>query len=107
MKRRKNTSKLGRNDRCWCGSGVQDKRCHLNRAAEKPPTFQERKEAFNKAFGKKYCLHPEAGSKCQGSIVKAHTVQKNGFGLVHIARDGKVYGFEFERSGQRDSFAAK
>lgn len=36
------------------------------------------------------CLHPNSGSECQGSIIKAHTIQRNG-GLSAIAKDGLVY----------------
>jgi hypothetical protein len=49
--------------------------------------------AIKKAFGKQYCLHPQAGvENCQGDIVRAHTIQRN-TGLSRIARDGHVYNF--------------
>ena len=84
-------TKLGRNEPCWCGSELKYKRCHLNRASEPPITIQEEKEAVRQTFGKKYCIHPKAGNECSGNIVKAHTIQKKGFGLSRIARNGQVY----------------
>jgi hypothetical protein len=100
-------SKRGRNELCWCGSGLKYKRCHLNRASETPVTIQEGIEAFNQTFGKKYCIHPKAGAECVGNIVKAHTIQKKGFGLTRIARNGQVYGFVHHGIAQHKSFGAK
>ena len=33
--------KLGRNDPCWCGSGVKYKKCHLDREQQSRPGQQE------------------------------------------------------------------
>lgn len=85
------SNKLGRNAPCWCGSGKKYKRCHLNREHEPRPTLEEGKNLYKKAFDKKYCLHPNANKgECEGGIVKAHTIQRNG-GLTRIARDNHVY----------------
>jgi len=84
--------KFGRNDPCWCGSGKKYKRCHLNRAQAQPATIQEMISTTNKIFGKQYCLHPNAGAACNGGIIRAHTIQRNG-GLSRIARQGHVYTF--------------
>ena len=83
--------KLGRNERCWCGSGKKFKRCHLGRDAGEPLTPQAFLGSLKKTYGKGYCLHPEASSEtCRGKIVKAHTIQRNG-GLSAIASKGHVY----------------
>ena len=83
--------KLGRNERCWCGSGKKYKRCHLDRDAQKPLAIQEVLKSIKKTYSKRYCLHPDASPQtCKGNIIKAHTIQRNG-GLTRIAREGHVY----------------
>lgn len=82
--------KLGRNEKCWCGSGKKYKRCHLGRDREQRPQLSEAFEVSKSFFTKKICLHPDAGAAvCEGGIVQAHTIQRNG-GLSQIARDGHV-----------------
>ena len=84
-------TKLGRNDKCWCGSQKKFKRCHLNRAALRPLGKEEVYERFQRLYEEGDCLHPNAStSTCEGKIIKAHTIQRNG-GLNRIARDGHVY----------------
>ncbi|HRQ39099.1 MAG TPA: SEC-C metal-binding domain-containing protein [Chloroflexota bacterium] len=86
--------KTGRNEPCWCGSGQKYKHCHWGREREKPITKWELRQYLDKRYLEKYCLHPEASLQdCNGPIVKAHTIQRNG-GLNLIAsQDGHVYGF--------------
>ena len=88
---------VGRNDPCWCGSGLKYKKCHLRRAKETPINIQELLDAFNDAFfGSEYCLHPNASLQvCDGGIIKAHTIQRNG-GLNRIAKDYHVYTVNFD-----------
>ena len=87
------TDKIGRNDPCWCGSGRKYKNCHIGRSKQAPVTRQEIVTNLKSAYGKQYCLHPEASDEvCSGTIVKAHSIQRGG-GLERIARDGHVYGF--------------
>ncbi len=86
--------KVGRNDPCWCGSGLKYKKCHLGR--ENMPRINpfDYEQKIKKHFGRKYCLHPEASiGSCKGNIVNAHTVQRSG-GLSRIAKEGHVYGFK-------------
>ncbi|KYI87095.1 hypothetical protein AIZ14_16310, partial [Salmonella enterica subsp. enterica serovar Typhimurium] len=46
--------KLGRNDKCWCKSGLKYKKCHLDRDREMPVSkaealkFSKSKEGANK-----------------------------------------------------------
>lgn len=79
-----------RNRPCWCNSGLKYKSCHLNRENEPATTLQDKLKNTRRIFGKKYCLHPNAGEECKGDIIKAHTVQRSG-GLTKIARQGHVY----------------
>lgn len=83
---------LGRNDPCWCGSGKKFKKCHWGLDSDKVFNFFDAAKHLKKLFNKKYCLHPDANNNlCEGNIVKAHTIQRNG-GLSRIARSGHVYG---------------
>lgn len=90
----KSNFRVGRNDPCWCGSGLKSKKCHRDRSPQ--PTvnpFQIEKQ-LAKNFSKKYCLHPlQNAGQCKGTIVKAHTVQQNG-GLSRIALNSHVYAFK-------------
>ncbi len=82
--------KIGRNEKCWCGSGIKYKKCHLERGNEQPPNFNnlldiEKKTRF------KLCLHPNASNQCcSEKIIKAHSIQKTN-GLTQIAEKGHVY----------------
>ena len=83
--------KIGRNEKCWCGSGKKYKHCHLNRESQKPLPKSEAIRRFRGAFSKKMCLAPPSWTnECDGQIVQAHTVSKSG-SLGRIARKGHVY----------------
>ena len=91
--------KLGRNDPCWCGSGMKYKRCHLNREMQRPLEPWEASKAFREALSTKHCLAPQAWlDKCHGRIVRAHTVPKSG-SLKTIVRDGHVYSLDLSLDG--------
>ena len=84
-------ARIGRNDKCWCGSNRKFKRCHLNRETEPRPGMQDILERFVKVYQKGKCSHSYAGPEsCKGAIIKAHTIQRNG-GLTVIASNGHVY----------------
>ena len=84
-------SKLGRNDKCWCGSGKKFKYCHLNREIQAQPGIQETLQRFHRVYEKGRCVHLEASPQtCSPKIISAHTIQRNG-GLSIIARNGHVY----------------
>ena len=82
---------VGRNDPCWCGSGNKYKKCHLHREEAIPFTTQEVLTSARKALqSERLCLDRNASTgTCDGPIVRAHTIQRNG-GLSRIARDGYV-----------------
>ncbi|MGO9554326.1 MAG: SEC-C domain-containing protein [Syntrophobacteraceae bacterium] len=96
MGKNRRRMKFGRNELCWCGSGIKYKKCHSQREgmeAVNPFIIEQR---LRRHFSQKYCLHPEAAEKpCEGQIINAHTIQRNG-GLSRIARNGHVYGFKGE-----------
>ena len=83
--------KLGRNDQCWCGSGIKYKRCHLDRENQSRPVRQEILQRFYSVWEKGHCLHPKAGRQtCSSRIISAHTIRRNG-DLGVIAKNGHVY----------------
>jgi hypothetical protein len=84
--------KIGRNDPCWCGSGLKYKNCHLTRDRQEPLKSWETDRAISRAFNTKECLVPESmKADCSKTFIKAHTVPK--LSLKQIARDGHVYSF--------------
>lgn len=83
---------IGRNDPCWCGSGIKYKKCHLNRTDQQEVKFWEAAKTFKKSFSTKDCLVPDKyRSECSGKIIQAHSVAKCWLGK--IAKDSHVYGF--------------
>jgi hypothetical protein len=71
-------NKVGRNDPCWCGSGIKYKKCHLAREGEPElpiPALANRLQRFFKA---KQCLHPLASRDTCGKVVAAYTIQRKG-----------------------------
>lgn len=83
--------KIGRNDPCWCKSGIKFKKCHLGRAEMPKVPISEALNFLSASYDAKYCLHPNK-SECSGNIIRAHTIQRNG-GLSRIAKDNHVYSF--------------
>ena len=77
--------KLGRNEKCWCGSGKKYKKCHLYRDQQKPVSLGEAHKASSSAKSKKYCSVPEdLKGNCSSKIINAHTVSKSS-SLLEIA----------------------
>jgi len=88
------SQKIGRNDPCWCGSGLKFKKCHLDREKQQKVEHWDSAKEFRKTFSKKYCCVPaELRNECEGGIIKAHTVTKS-TSLKSIAKNGKVYGLK-------------
>lgn len=79
---------IGRNDPCWCGSGLKYKSCHLDRHRQVPPTCDEVQQAIRRAYTDEMCLHPDAPTAC-GKIIRAHALQRRGV-LDRIARNSHV-----------------
>ena len=85
--------KLGRNDPCWCGSGLKYKKCHMGREKQEPLNIWEVAREHRKLLSTRNCLAPDSIKvNCSGNIVKAHTVPRSG-SLRQIACNGHVYSF--------------
>lgn len=82
--------KLGRNDPCWCGSGIKYKKCHLNRETQEPVTKNDVYKQINRFNDNKTCSAPDSiKHECTKTIIKAHSVSKSS-SLKEIAKDGHV-----------------
>jgi hypothetical protein len=82
---------IGRNDLCWCGSGLKYKKCHLYRDKESKPKLWEVEKLFRREFSKKFCSVAEELKKdCSGSVIKAHSVSRSW--LANIGEDSHVFG---------------
>ena len=75
---------LGRNDKCWCGSGLKFKRCHLDREREKPLSKGEIIEFEKNVSKREKCYAPKKLTTDCNSIIKSHTISKSS-GLSDIA----------------------
>jgi len=84
---------IGRNEPCWCGSGLKYKKCHLNREDQQAVNPWEAEKALKTSFSTKDCLVPsEYKPQCSGGIVQAHSVAR--CWLKSIAQNSHVYGFK-------------
>jgi hypothetical protein len=82
--------KMGRNEPCWCRSGLKYKKCHLDREKQTPINIFEVEAKMMAELRDGYCSHPDpATDPCSSTITKAHTIQKKG-GLAAIAEAGHV-----------------
>lgn len=80
----------GRNDSCWCGSGVKYKKCHLNKEAQTPVAPYTVTNALKNFKKEKKCSVPQSlMHECSGKIINAHSVSKSS-SLKAIAEDGHV-----------------
>lgn len=68
---------IGRNDRCWCGSGKKFKHCHLRRGLETPRPFEAIVDEARRAGAYQTCLHPLASKANCGKVISAHTLQRS------------------------------
>lgn len=85
--------KLGRNEKCWCGSGKKFKNCHLDRENQTQISPWEMAKELRRAYSAKLCLAPKKFQEsCSNKIARAHTVPKSE-SLRQIARDGHIYSF--------------
>jgi len=83
--------KMGRNELCWCHSGLKYKKCHLDREKQIPLNLFEAEGKINAAFREGYCSYPDPISDpCSSAIIKSHTIQKRG-GIAAIAENGHVH----------------
>lgn len=84
--------KIGRNDKCPCGSGLKYKKCCMNKQDDE--TFKDvRRINGNINLLKKQskisqCIYP-VKDKCRGEIINAHSIQNNKI-LNKLAENGHV-----------------
>jgi len=70
--------KLGRNDKCWCNSGLKYKKCHLGRDRETPVSKAEALNFSKSNSQRKGCYAPASMHlDCDKRIVQAHTLSKS------------------------------
>lgn len=84
-------NKIGRNDKCPCGSGKKYKKCCL-RTTNKEQYFANHHKLIVEARKESYikqCLHPRK-DECDEKIIKAHSIQNNRI-LKRISSNGEVY----------------
>jgi len=68
----------GRNDPCWCGSGLKYKRCHLNREDQTPENpFNIRKKFFD-LQKQKFCFCEYDAENCSDVYAASHSISKSG-----------------------------
>lgn len=80
----------GRNEPCWCGSGLKYKKCHLHRDQQVPVDKGKIFKQLNSFYDYKVCSAPDSlKHDCTKDIIKAHSVSK-GSSLKEISRDGHV-----------------
>ena len=84
--------KIGRNDPCWCGSGLKYKKCHLLREKEKPLPLPAIWDKTNRERALKVCLHPQASEETCGKVISSHTLQRARV-LKAISEDNHVHSF--------------
>jgi hypothetical protein len=81
---------MGRNEPCWCRSGLKYKKCHLDRERQAPVNILDVENRLITELRRGYCSHPDpASDPCSPTITKAHTIQKKG-GISAIAEAGHV-----------------
>lgn len=70
--------KIGRNEKCWCGSGKKFKRCHNGRENETPVSKGEAISHSQKNALRKCCyVATDLKHECSKKIINAHTVSKS------------------------------
>ncbi|MFJ5320548.1 SEC-C metal-binding domain-containing protein [Pectobacterium parvum] len=88
-------SKIGRNEKCWCGSGKKYKHCHSGRDKQVPLSRGDAQRVLSFFSNVSRCSVPERiKHECQTRIVKAHTLSK-GNSLKSIAHEGHVLGLKY------------
>lgn len=71
--------KIGRNEKCWCGSGKKFKHCHYGRENKAPVGIGEAIGHSQKNASRKCCYVPdELKHECDKKIINAHTISKSG-----------------------------
>lgn len=87
----KKNRKIGRNDKCPCGSGKKFKHCHGRGNDPQKPHIGQADKRLSQLTPKPQCLAPSSmKNKCHGKIIDSHSVSRSG-SLGMISREGHVY----------------
>jgi hypothetical protein len=68
------------NEKCWCGSNKQYKKCHRDRESKTPATMPEAMQLHERLFWSEqscYFRH-DNGNRCNKKTISSHTIQKKG-----------------------------
>lgn len=86
-----NNRKIGRNDKCPCGSGKKFKHCHGGVNEPRKPHIGQADKRLSQLTPKPQCLAPSSmKNECHGKIIDSHSVSRSG-SLGMISREGHVY----------------
>ena len=69
--------KRGKNEPCWCLSGIKYKKCHWERENKDKFEIGRVLNVNYKLFNVKRCMHPDT-ENCSGTRIRSHTIQRNG-----------------------------
>lgn len=98
--------KLGRNEKCLCGSGIKYKYCCMGKQDEPETNINLTKKSqidkMIKAGRFKHCIHPDQ-NECSENIIKAHSIQHNKI-LNNLSRDGMLIMFNYDFNNNNDFF---
>ena len=86
------TKKIGRNDLCWCNSGLKYKKCHWLREKERRLPVSAIRDKTNRERALEVCLHPQASDETCGRVISSHTLQRARV-LKAIAENNHVSSF--------------
>lgn len=91
--------KIGRNERCWCGSGKKYKKCHYERDKAPPKTISDFYTTMKQVVTSGRCLYEEPdGTRCDSTPISAHSISK-GASLSRISESHHVIGFVQKHKG--------
>ncbi len=92
----------GTTDPCWCRSGLEFGKCHLDRHLQVPDYRWSLLKEIRRMNQAECCSHPQASpTTCKGGIVRAHTLQLAGV-LSTIAVNRHVYGMDTRSQPEPD-----
>ncbi|QDU32743.1 hypothetical protein KS4_07770 [Poriferisphaera corsica] len=79
---------------CFCGSGKKYFQCHTKFEGMQEPSDRDLHNVDQYVPQERVCYAPDFLRKCNGKIIRSHTIQKKG-SLSFIADNGHVIGVKF------------
>jgi len=68
----------GRNESCWCGSGLKYKRCHLHRENQAPESKFDIRKKFFALSKQRFCFCGFDAERCSSVLASSHSISKSG-----------------------------